>query len=250
MVVAYLRVSTDRQEEGNGLDVQRQHIAAYVAANGLTVDRWLQDVDSGAKEDREGLTELRELVAGGCVAQVLVYRIDRLARDSFLAEGLHREFSKTAKVVSVSESFGEGFTGNLMRQIIQAFAEYERAVIASRLKSGRRASAKKNGTFSGGFGVMGYRPSGSRTEPGKGNLVMVEEEAQAVRLVFELREQGRTLQQIADELNSLGCRTMKGKAFTPTQVHRILDREAFYRGQAVLARSYESEVGAHKAVLG
>ena len=58
-VVGYLRVSTDGQEDGNGLDVQRQHIVAYAAVQGIQIDQWFQDVESGAKEDRPGLAALR-----------------------------------------------------------------------------------------------------------------------------------------------------------------------------------------------
>lgn len=251
LIVAYIRVSTDGQEEGgNGLDVQRQHIVAYATANGLTVDEWFQDVESGAKEERPGLQEVRRRVSEGEVGTVLVYRLDRLARDLLLAEGLYRELSKLARVISVSESFGEGFTGNLMRQIVAAFAEYERAVIASRLKGGRRESARKNGTFSGGHSVLGYRPVGRRGEPGKGVLQVVPREAEAVRIIFTMREEGATLQAIADRLNGEGFVTVRGSEFVPKQVHEVLKREPFYRSEGVLARSYEADRGAHEPILG
>ena len=246
---AYLRISTDGQESGSGLDVQRQHIAAWAAASGVTVDRYLQDVESGAKSERPGLTELRSAVASGRVSKILVYRQDRLARDLYLAEGLYREFSESAEVVSVSESFGEGFTGNLMRQIVAAFAEYERAVIATRLKGGRRESARAKGTFSGGPGCLGYRPVGTRTDRGYGVLQIVASEADSIRRIFALRSEGLTLQKIAEDLNAQGKRTARGAKFTPVQVSRVLDREPFYRGQGVLARSYEATTPAHEPVI-
>lgn len=248
-VWAYLRVSTDGQESGTGLDVQRQHIAAWSAANGVCVNRYVQDVESGAKSQRAGLDELRAAVASGKVGRVLVYRLDRLARDLFLAEGLHRELSARCVVVSVSEAFGEGFTGNLMRQIVAAFAEYERAVIATRLKGGRKETARKNGTFSGGPGVMGYRPVGNKENPGKGQLLVIEDEAAAVRETFTLRAEGLTLQAVADRLNGNGYRTVKGAKFGPMQVSRILGRESFYRGAGVLVRGYDAANGAHVAIL-
>ncbi|MCC6686849.1 MAG: recombinase family protein [Fimbriimonadaceae bacterium] len=70
-----MRVSTDGQEDGNGLDVQRQHIVAYAAVQGIQIDQWFQDVESGAKEDRPGLAALREVVKAGKVARVLVYQV-------------------------------------------------------------------------------------------------------------------------------------------------------------------------------
>lgn len=247
--VGYLRVSTDGQEDGNGLDVQRQHIVAYAAVQGFQIDRWYTDVESGAKEDRPGLAALRAEVAGGNVDRVLVYRMDRLAREALLAEQLYRELSKSARVVSVSESLGEGFTGDLMRRILAAFADYERAVIATRTKTGRRESVRKNGTFAGGSGVLGYRPVGRRGEPGKGALSIVEGEAASVRTIFELRGSGLTLKAIAQDLNRRGLRTAKGSAFSHVQVLRVLNRESFYRGQGVITRSVESSSPAHSPIL-
>ncbi len=247
-VAGYLRVSTDGQEDGNGLDVQRQHIVAYAAVQGVQVEEWFHDVESGAKEERPGLDALREAVAAGRVGTLLVYRMDRLARESLLAEQLYRELSAKTRVVSVSESLGEGFTGDLMRRILAAFADYERAVILARTSNGRRESVRKNGTFAGGAGVLGYRPTGQRGTPGKGVLRVVEREAEAVRLIFTLRGQGTALQGIAAALNAQGFKTKDGAEFSHVQVLRVLNREAFYRGEGLITRSVEA-VGAHTAIL-
>ncbi|MCE2765368.1 MAG: hypothetical protein LW628_00415 [Fimbriimonadaceae bacterium] len=48
---------------------------------------------------------------------------------------------------------------------LAAFADYERAVVATRTKTGRRESVRKNGTFAGGHGVLGYRPGKAKKEP-------------------------------------------------------------------------------------
>lgn len=248
-IAGYLRVSTDSQEDGYGLDVQRQHIVAYAAVQGFQIDEWFQDVESGAKEERPGLAALRSSVASGGVGRVLVYRMDRLAREALLAEQLYRELSRRARVVSVSESLGEGFTGDLMRRILAAFADYERAVIATRTKTGRRESVRKNGTFAGGHGVLGYRPVGRKGSPGGGVLAVVDGEADAVRLMFDLRAQGASLKAVASALNALGHRTKEGAEFSHVQVLRALRREAFYRAEGVITRSVDA-AGAHPAILG
>lgn len=248
-VVGYLRISTDGQEDGYGLDVQRQHIVAYAAVNGYQVERWYEDVESGAKEERPGLDELRSDVASGAVERVLVYRLDRLAREALLSERLYRELSSKAQVISVSEVLAEGFTGDLMRRILAAFADYERAVIAARTKNGRRASVKQNGTYAGGPGVLGYRPVGRRGEPGKGALTVVESESDAVRMIFDLRAQGQTLQAIASTLNEKGYRTRQGAKFSHVQVLRVLDRQEFYTGSGVLNRSIQTDRVAHTPLV-
>jgi site-specific DNA recombinase len=252
LTVAYVRVSTDGQEtDGNGLDVQRQGIVAYAAAQlGGGVDHWITDIESGAAFEREGLAELRGLVAAGGVARVLVYRMDRLSRDVLLSESLHRELSKHTAVVSVSESFGDGFTGDLMRHIMAAFAHYERALIATRTKGGRRASVKARGTFAGGSGVFGYRPVGKRGAPGSGGLVIDEREAAAVRRCFALHDAGgSSLASIARALDAEGFKPREGGTFSKVHVHRIIARRGFYSGAVVLTRSVGADQVAHAPIL-
>ncbi|MEY4880913.1 MAG: hypothetical protein RLZ87_342 [Armatimonadota bacterium] len=96
----------------------------------------------------------------------------------------------------------------------------------------------------------GIVPEGQRGNPGKGALKVIEREAEAVRLIFAMRDQGTTLQKIAGELNAQGSRTKAGAEFSNVQVLRVLNREAFYRGQGVITRSVEGGVlGAHLPVL-
>lgn len=126
--------------------MQRDAILAYAAFHGLVIDTWQSDTESGAKERREGLDALRGAVQAGKVGRVLVYRLDRFARDVLLAETLHREWTHTGvAVVSVSEAIDDSPSGQLMRTILAGFAQYERAVIALRTSSGRRARVTASG---------------------------------------------------------------------------------------------------------
>ncbi|MBX3111032.1 MAG: recombinase family protein, partial [Fimbriimonadaceae bacterium] len=102
----------------------------------------------------------------------------------------------------------------------------------------------------GGHGVLGCRPEDQRGNPGKRALRLIEEEAESIRLVIAMRDQGMTLQKFAGELNAQGFRTKAGAEFSHVQVWRVLNREAFYRGQGVITRSVEGGAsGAHSAIL-
>lgn len=253
--LAYIRVSTDGQEEGMGLDVQRNHIVAYAAANGLTVAEWHQDVESGAKERRSGLDALRAKVAAGGVGTILVYRLDRIARDVLLAETLYREWTRAGvKIVSVSEAMlDDSLSGRLLRTILAGFAEYERAVIALRTSSGRKARVASAGTFHGGGVPYGYRATGDRRQSGHGVLAVEETHAAAVRRAFHLHDGTKmTLMQIAAALNDDGYRTAEGAAFTGKQVRRIIDRRNVYAGKTATTPSVSLNVGvsaAHPAII-
>jgi site-specific DNA recombinase len=63
-------------------------------------------------------------------------------------------------------------------------------------------------------------------------LTLDEDKAATFCRVFELKESfpDTTLQKIANTLNAEGHTTKEGKQFYPMQVHRILDRTAFYEG--------------------
>jgi site-specific DNA recombinase len=250
-IAAYIRVSTDGQEsDGHGLDVQRKHIIAYAATQGMQDFEWYEDVVSGAKEDRPQLNQLRADVKAGKVSAVLVYRLDRLARDTRIALNIEHEFKLAgAKVVSVSEFLGEGPMAEMMRTILFAFASFERAMIAARTKSGRQESVRKSGTFAGGSGVFGYRPVGVRGKPGAGVLAVDEREAEVIRRIFKMRAEGLSFESISNELNRLGDLPRAGVKFVPTHIKRVVDREEFYRGKRPITRCVETDKAAHEAIL-
>src|SRR5262245_28382872 len=91
-IVAYTRVSTERQaEDGLGLDVQEQAIRRWANTHKHRIVAWCTDegVSGGnGVSSRVGLPDafdlLRDRKAGGLV----VYRLDRLARDLIVQEQL------------------------------------------------------------------------------------------------------------------------------------------------------------------
>ena len=86
-VFGYVRVSTAEQVAGNGLDVQRSAIRSYCREHGLLLTRILSDEGisgSNGLDTRTGLAEGLAGVERGDVAGLVVYRLDRLARDLLL----------------------------------------------------------------------------------------------------------------------------------------------------------------------
>lgn len=243
--VAYLRVSTLQQEQdGFGLKVQQQTIISYAAANAVKIDNWYQDVISGAEPERPAMDRLRDDVAAGKVGTVLIYRMDRIARSLELSEKLYKELSRKARIVSVTEHLPEGIAGNLMRQILACFAEYERATIMARTQAGRRTKTIKTGAF---YGTPPYGYVFDRRSPG--NLGIVPQEAALVRYVFDLNGKGLSSLKIAEVLAAGGWKSRTGGNFSPKVVRDILRRRAFYAGHAVCHRSMKADVVPHEPIL-
>jgi DNA invertase Pin-like site-specific DNA recombinase len=160
-LVAYLRVSTDRQaEEGLGLEVQEQAIRALARTERHRVVLWARDEGvsgSNGLETREGLADALEALKSRQAGGLVVYRLDRLARDLVLQEKLLADVRRMGgEVFSTSSAEASYLTDDpddpsrkLIRQVLGAVNEYERAMIALRLRSGRRKKHDNGGGLRG-----------------------------------------------------------------------------------------------------
>lgn len=208
--VGYLRVSTDGQViSGLGLDAQRAAITGAAARLGLSVAQWFTDagISGGAALDaRPGLLAALDALTRGDV--LVVAKRDRLGRDVLnvaMAERLAAR--KGARVVSAA---GEGTDGDapadvLMRQMVDAFAQFERALIGARTRAALQA--KRAQGFRAGNVPFGF------VADTDGRLTPQADEQRVLSLVRELRGAGYTLRAIADELNAQGFTTRSGGAW-------------------------------------
>lgn len=228
-LIPYLRVSTDRQaDEGTGLDVQSDAIRRWAKANGHTLTKAYTDRGvSGAKElehrprlmDAIGALKARQ--AGGLV----VYRLDRLARDLIVQESLLAEMRRLGAQVFTTSPAEAGYleddptdpSRRLIRQVLGAVAEYERAMTALRLRSARDRK-RELGEYAGfGSPAFGLRSEG-------GNLVPADDEQRAIRRIVELRSDGASLPVIASTLAAEGVTSKRGGPWHPTTISRVLAR--------------------------
>jgi site-specific DNA recombinase len=228
--IGYLRVSTEGQVGPNqyGIDSQRDSIELCANSMGYDLVGWYEDAGiSGATLDRPGLQSLLHDAALRRFQVVLVAKLDRLNRDLMGQLWIEKELLKAeVRLESVAEPFnGQDPVSKLFRQMIGAFAEFEKSRITERLSSGRRAKARTGG-YSGGRAPLGYT-----AKKGGKSLALDPESAKTVQRVFALRQQGISLQAIADTLNNDGYTTAKGTTWRKTQVVRVLEREPLYRGE-------------------
>ncbi len=243
----YLRVSTDEQaENGYSLQMQRERIQAQIIAKGWECFKMYEDGgQSGGKLERPALQEMLEDIQAGELQAVVIYKLDRLSRkqkdtmylieDVFLINGV--------ELVSISESLDTSSpTGRAMIGMLSVFAQLERDTITERLSSGRKQKAKTGG-YSGGNAPLGYT-----TERNSKVLTLDEREAETVKRVFALHDEGgHNLQAIANILNQEGHTTKQGAQFKPTSVMRIIKRSDLYSG--IYTYSGESAEGKHTPII-
>ncbi len=204
-IAIYARVSTQSQAKEGTIDSQLEALCEYAQAHELKITHECIDNGvSGSTLERDGLDELRDLVLAGEVEGVLALSPDRLSRNQFDQMVLMREFKKRAvKVLFTNQQFDDSPTGDLMMQIQGAISEYERATIRDRMRRGQRHAVKKGQVIAGNT-PYGYKLI-RKTETSIAHWEINEEEAEIVRLVFDLyTKQGMKGTEIAHYLNEKG----------------------------------------------
>lgn len=224
-VVAYCRVSTlEQKRRGYGIDIQMRDVRAFAKQQRLLVQRFYKDeAESGIAEDRKALRRLLRDCRAGQVRSVILPSLDRLSRDVRIAENLFHEFATLGVEVLIADMptyNSQDRKDVLIRQIREAIAEENRKDIIERLWKGRQERVRR-GLPPGGNVAYGYSRS-------KAGLTTDPKEADVVRLILRLAEQGLTKAAIARALEGKGQRRRNGDSWTPRQVSAVLSRRDLY----------------------
>lgn len=146
-VALYARVSTPRQQQQQTIEHQLSRLCAHVA----THPEWhvaeehiyRDDGYSGATLNRPGLDRLRDRAAMAAFACVLITAPDRLARNYVHQMLLVDELTQRGcRVECVERPMSEDPHDPRLLQMRAAVAEYERTLIAERMRRGRQATRR------------------------------------------------------------------------------------------------------------
>lgn len=216
-VALYLRASTARQsDEGYTLDFQLEHLNRHAESNGYDIVRTYVDAgESGKTIDRPGFQQMVGDARQGLFTRVLVYRWDRFSRKlSDLVNVVESLARRGIKLESVTQASDENTPeGRLMRNILGSFAQFESEQLSIRVKDGMVKRAED--------GLWLTRPPfGYRMVNGR--LEVEPQEAQVVRQVFQLKDQGHSMTGIARDLNQKGIRSKAGGPWQALKIQRIL----------------------------
>lgn len=204
----YTRKST---EEGldkafNSLDAQREACAAYVLSQqheGWTLAPDIYDDGgySGGNLERPGLQQLLADVRAGRIDVVVVYKIDRLTRSlSDFAKIVDVLDLANASFVSVTQAFSTTTSmGRLTLNVLLSFAQFEREVIAERIRD-KVAASKAKGMWMGGPVPLGYEVKERR-------LVIVPSEAATVTDIMQRYLNTTSVRTLVEELREAGIVT-------------------------------------------
>lgn len=226
-VAAYARVSTERQAERQTIEQQVESLRAYSEQQGWVLDDgqiYRDDGYSGTQLARPALDRLRDAVARGDVEVVLIPSPDRLERRYAYQVWLLEEFERAGcSVIFLDRPLSDDPQDALLIQIRGAVAEYERTVIADRMRRGRLAALRAGRLLPWTTPPFGYRvdPMSPRDPSG---VTVDEAQAEVVRQIFQwYTEDGLTLYRVAQRLTDQRIPTPTGNAiWSPSSVRKIL----------------------------
>ncbi|MDO1451312.1 recombinase family protein [Rhodocytophaga aerolata] len=213
--VAYYRVSTHKQgQSGLGLEAQKAAVGQFAGPKGILV-REYTEVESGKNNNRH---QLQAAIAFAKQSRhtLIIAKLDRLSRNAgFIFE------LRDSGVDFVCADMPDANT--LTVGIFAVLAQHERELISSRTKAalqakrgqGHKLGSPQNLTIHArNKGLLVRQINASENTANR----------QAMKIILSDRREGKTFQQITDELNELGYRTRRGYPYNRGTVKRLFDR--------------------------
>jgi len=228
-IAAYCRVSTDKEDQLNSLETQKEFFLEYTKRTGDNLIKLYADEGiSGTKiKNRKEFQRMLADAEKGLFDMVVVKDISRFARNTvdllqsvrkLKALGIETQFL-TANMTSMGNS-------EFVLTIFGALAQEESANTSKRIKFGKKMNAEKGRVPNI---VYGY----DKTIGDYFNLSINEEEAKVIRQMYKwYTEEGFGGAKIANMLNDRGIKTKRGNNWSQNSVCRILTNE-IYTGKII-----------------
>ena len=220
--VIYARFSSDMQRE-ESIDAQVRACKAYAKNKGyIVVDTYADEAKSGRDvTKRDAYNQMLADAMEDKFDVIIFHKIDRNSRNELnyftfkdKLEKLGIRYEYAAQPIDALSPEGQ-----MMETMMVGMAAYYSRNLAKETKKGLNENAYK-ALFNGGCPPLGYKIVDKK-------YVIDEQEAAAVRLIFELYLKGQGYAAICRELSAKGYTTKAGKAFAKNSLHDILCNEKY-----------------------
>ncbi|MCL6549133.1 MAG: recombinase family protein [Alicyclobacillus sp.] len=218
----YARFSSDNQRE-ESIDAQIRAIEDFARRNDIIIVKTYADRAKSATSDRR--PEFQQMIADsskGLFDVIIVHKLDRFSRDKYDSAIYKRKLKMNGvRLMSVTENLDGSPESIMLESILEGMAQYYSANLAREVMKGMKENAYQC-RHTGGIPPLGYD-----VDPETKKLVINEEEADTVRMIFEMYLDGLGYDRIIARLNELGRKTKKGLPFGKNSLHDILINEKY-----------------------
>ena len=228
-IAAYCRVSTEKEDQLNSLEAQKQFFTEYTKRTGDVLVRLYADEGiSGTKtKNRKEFMRMMADADKGLFDMVVVKDISRFARNTVdLLQNVRKLKSLGIETQFLTANMTSMGNSEFVLTIFGALAQEESANTSKRVKFGKKMNAEKGRVPNI---VYGY----DKTIGDYFNLEINKEEAAVIKQIFKMyTEEGYGALKIANHLNEQGVRTKRGCTWSQNAICRILDNE-LYTGKVI-----------------
>ena len=206
------------------IDAQIRAIEEYASKNNIQIVKVFADraksATSANRPEFQNMIKYCEADDTG-ISMVMVHKLDRFSRDKYDSAMYKQKLKvKGIRVVSVLENLDNSPESVILESVIEGMAQYYSANLAREVAKGQKENALK-ALHNGGDAPLGYDVAFDKT------YVINEEEAQAVKIIFDMYINGYSYSNIIDKLNDLGYKTKRGNKFGKNSLHGILSNEKY-----------------------
>lgn len=228
-IAAYCRVSTDKSDQLNSLETQKEFFLEYTKRTGDNLIKLYADEGiSGTKiKNRKEFQRMLADAEKGLFDMVVVKDISRFARNTVdLLQSVRKLKSLGIETQFLTANMTSMGNSEFVLTIFGALAQEESANTSKRIKFGKKMNAEKGRVPNI---VFGY----DKTIGDYFTLSINEIEAKAIRQIFQwYTEEGYGGSKIANMLNERGIKTKRGNNWSQNAVCRILTNE-IYTGKII-----------------
>ena len=231
-VVIYARYSSDRQTE-QSIEGQLKECYAYAKRNNYAVvSEYIDRAISGTTDHRP---EFLRMIADSdkkCFQAVLVYQLDRFARNRYDSAIYKSKLKKNGiRVLSARENISDDASGVLMEALLEGMAEYYSVELSQKIRRGMDINAEKC-LCTGGNVALGFYVDSEK------HFQINPSTAPVVQKIFEMYVGGKTMAEIIRYLNAQHIKTSYGNEFNKNSINRILRNKRYigvytYRGTEI-----------------
>ncbi len=219
--IAYYRYSSHAQNDLS-IEQQQEQAHAYATARGLKIIREYTDrAISGRTDERPGFQLMLHEIGKIRPHAVILWKTDRLGRDRYtlaLAKKTIRDSG--AQIHYVAETNPTDAPESvLLEGLLESMAEFYSKQLRQNVTRGMRYNAEH--CLFNGHKLLGYAVDDTR------HYIPDPATAPIVQRIFTDYANGRPMQDIANELNEAGIRTVLGKTFTVNSLRHILHNRAY-----------------------
>ena len=218
----YMRYSSDRQTE-QSIEGQLRELIAYCKHHSYRVAAIYVDRAISAHASMDKRPAFQQMLSDSARSSwktVLVYKLDRFSRnreDSAIARMRLRK--NGCNVESAKEGISKNPEGVILEALLEGMAEYYSAELAEKVIRGQTENALSC-RFNGGTVPVGYSIVNQ-------HFVVNNDTAPLVLSAYEMYDEGKTMQEVADDLNVKGLRNTRGTKLTINTVSNLLTNRRY-----------------------